>query len=236
MSHRSKLTLRKIPEYEKELHVIENPLSSTSDKSIESPLLSTYDYQAPLTSDSLSLNSKWLVVRNNLHKIRSWSAVTHASTCDQGVRDWYLFFQIRRELKCAEEQIRAIQFRSDFQPVRHFELPIDDKRVRRYNVSHVRPTDGLYYAGLGSDPIALQYLLYYFSKECAVPRDSMFYSFLYDVNSVLHTNRQRIHRVVVFQKLAFVATFVTFAIILIMFFSLILSVLTTTSKLRQMYL
>ncbi len=180
-------------------------------------------------------NSKWLIVRNNIHKIRSWSSMRCLSVADQPVRDWYVFLKMKRELKRVQEEIRAIEYRSDFTPVRYFNLPIDKTRIRRYNVSHVRSTDGIYYGGLGSEPILLQYLLYYFSKECFVPYNSIFYSFLSDVNSVLDTNRQRLQRVVVFRRLALIFTLAISIILFIMFFSLILSVLTTTSNLRQMY-
>ncbi|CAF4322725.1 unnamed protein product, partial [Adineta steineri] len=92
-----------------------------------------------------------------------------------------------------------------------------------------------YYAGLGSEPIVLQYLLYYFSKDCPVPHNSIFYSFLSDVNSVLETNRKRINRIVVFRKLALIFALIISILILIMLFSLTLSVITTMTNLREMY-
>ena len=193
------------------------------------------DYQAPLTSDLLAPKSKWWIVRHNIHKIRSWGAIRHMSHMDKTSQDWYLFFQMRRELKRAEEQIRSIQFRPDFTPIEHFELPINDQYVRRFNVSHVKPTDGIYYAGLGSEPIVLQYLLYYFSKECPVPYNSMFHSFLSDVNSVLNTNRQRLNRVVVLQRIAFFIALAICVLLLLMFFSMILSVMTTLTKFQEVY-
>ncbi|CAF2588848.1 unnamed protein product [Rotaria sp. Silwood2] len=235
MPTHSKLIFRKIPQRERESHVVIDSSPSLTKTSTTTPLLSDYDYQAPRTYRSLSPQSKWVTVRNNMHRIRYLGNMKRMSIVDEPIRDWYLFFQMRRELKRAEEQIRAIQNRTDFTPVRHFKLPIDETHTRRYNVSHVRPTDGIYYAGLGSEPIVLEYLLYYFSKECKVPYDSIFYPFLSDVNSVLAANRQRMNRVVVYRKLALIITLVVFIIILIMFFSMILSVLTTTANLRQMY-
>jgi hypothetical protein len=226
--------LRLIPKREEESTIITKPITSPI-KSPKTPFLFGDDYQAPFTTETLPLQSKWVIVRNNIHKIRSWGELKHVSVIDQPFRDWYLFFQMRRELKRASEEISAIQYRRDFEPVHHFDLPIDDTRVRRYNVSHVRPSDGIYYAGLCSEPIVLEYLLYYFSKECVVPYNSTYYSFLLDVNSVLDTNRQRIQRVVVLRRVALLIALAVFIIIMIMFFSLILSVLTTTSKLRQMY-
>lgn len=225
MYSRPKVVLRKAPKREKET------LLATS---VNRSLLQADDYQAPLTAGSLRPNSKWLIVRNNIHKIRSWGALRQMSEIDKTYQDWYLFFQMRRELKRAEEQIRSIQYRADFRPIQYFELPVDDKYVRRYNVSHVKATDGLYYAGLGAEPIALQYLLYYFSKDCPVINGSMFYPFLHDVNSVLNTNRQRINRVVVLRRIALVIAVALCTILFLMFFSLILSVTTTLTKFRQM--
>jgi len=234
MSYRSKPFIRKIPKREQASHI--NIKSSLLSKNTSKEIfLSSYDYQPPLTSHSLSPNSKWLIVRHNIHKIRSWGGIRRASVNDQPFEDWYLFFQMRRELKHAEQRIRAIQYRRDFKPIRYFDLPIDEKHVRRYDVSHVRPSDGIYYSGLGSEPIALEYLLYYFTKESVVPYNSIFYSFLSDLSSVLDTKRKRIHQVVVYRRFALIFALAIFIIILIMFCSLILSVLTTTSNLRQMY-
>lgn len=193
------------------------------------------DYQAPRTRGILSPNSKWLIVRNNLHKIRSWLPIRRLSVIRNPFVDWYVFFQMKRELKRAEEQIRAIQYRTNFTPIHYFNLPIDDTRFRRYNVSHVRSNDAIYYGGLSSQPIALENLLYYFNEECRVPYNSIFYSFLCDVNSVLHTNYQRIQRVTVFRHVALVATIAVFVILLTMLFSLVLSVFTTTTNLREFY-
>ena len=232
MSYRTKWLFRKFPKREQESTFVSSPVTAPA------KLTSVFfddDYEAPSRIDPLIPQSKWIIVRNNIHKIRSWGAMKRVSVIDQPFRDWYLFFQMRRELKRAEEEIRAIQYRPEFKPVRYFDLPVDETRVRRYNVSHVRPSDGIYYAGLSPEPITLEHLLYYFSKDCAVPYNSTYYSFLSDVNSVLATNRKRIQRVAVFQRVALFIALAVSIIILIMFFSLILSVFTTTSKLRQMY-
>jgi hypothetical protein len=234
MSFRSKRLIRKIRKDEQASYI--NTESSLSSKDISTrTLLPSYDYEAPLTSHTLSPNSKWLIVRHNIHKIRGWGEMRHSSIKNKPFEEWYLYFQMRRELKRAEQEIRAIQYRRDFRPVRYFDLPIDEHHVRRHNVSHVRPNDGIYYGGLGSEPIVLEYLLYYFSKECVVPYNSIFYGFLCDLTSVLDTNRKRIQQVVVYRRVALIFALAIFIIILIMFFSLILSVLTTTSNLRQMY-
>ena len=224
MSHRPKTILRKIIKQERESRL----------HTVKSVSIADDDYQSLPTCRLLPPTSKWFIVRHNIHRIRYWGVMQRMSVVEKPFRDWYLFFQMRRELKRAEEEIRAIQYKPGFAPIHHFELPIDEAHVRRYNVSHVQATDGLYYAGLGSEPIVLQYLLYYFSKECTVPYDSLFYSFLSDVNSVLYTNRQRIHRVEVFRRLALLIALAVSVVIFIMFFSLILSVITTVSKLSQM--
>ncbi|CAF0838997.1 unnamed protein product [Rotaria sordida] len=218
MSTSPRLLVRKNLKGKKESHVIIGSPTVSTNISSRTPLLTGYDYQVPRTAHSLAPQSKWIIVRNNLHQIRNWNAI-----------------ELRHELKRVQEKICAIQYRLNFKSVHYFYLPTDEIGVRRYNVSHVQPTDSIYYAGLGSEPINLQCLLHYFSKECIVLYNSLFYPFLCDVNSVLDTNRKRIHRVVASRKVPLIMTVAIFTIILMMFFSLILSVLTTTSNLRQMY-
>ncbi|CAF3090270.1 unnamed protein product [Rotaria sp. Silwood2] len=235
MSTGLRLLVRKIPEREKESHVIIDSPAVSTIISTRTPLLTRYDYQALRTAYLLAPQSKWIIVRNNIHKIRSWNAIVRTSVVDRPFQNWYILFKMRHELKRAEEEIHAIQYRPNFKPVHHFYLPADGTDVRCYNVSHVQPTDCISYVALGSKPILLQNLLYFFSKGCIVPNNSLFYSFLCDVNSVLDANRKRINRDILFRKVALIITIAVFIIILMMFFSLILSVLTTTSNLRQMY-
>jgi len=197
-------------------------------------LLGIDDYQAPLTSHTLKPNSKWIIVRNNIHKIRSWGG-NDASDINEKFRDWYIFFQMRRELRHAQQYIKEIENQSNFTPVRYFYLPISETNTRRFNVSHVKPTDALYYPGLGREPIVLQSLLYYFSKECAVPYHSLFRKFLTDICSILNRERQRLDRAATFRKVALFITIIVFIIIGLMLFSLILSVLKTTSEFNKMY-
>ena len=161
MASHWKRLVRKLPKHEHRL-----PNHSAR------PLLADNDYQAPRTPGILSPNSKWLIVRDNLHKIRSWLPIRGLSVVHTPFLDWYVFFQMRRELKRAEEQIRVIQYRKNFTPIQYFNLAIDDTRFRRYNVSHVRPSDAIYYGGLSSQPMALENLLYYFNEECGVPYKS----------------------------------------------------------------
>ena len=230
MSNHPKKILRRVPKRE-----LESPVVSRLPAAVKRPLLKEVDYHAPLTAHTLAPNSKWIIVRNNLHAIRSYGIMKRMSVVDPPFRDWYLFFQMRRELKRAEEQIRAIKYQPDFKPIHYFDLRVNKEQFLHFNVSHVRPNDGIYYAGLSAEPLVLEYLLYYFSKQNPVTYDSLFYSFLSDVNSVLYTNRQRIQRVVVFRRVALIIALAVFIIIIIMFFSLILSVITTTSNIRAMY-
>ncbi|CAF3638266.1 unnamed protein product [Rotaria sp. Silwood1] len=235
MSTRSKLLVRKIHQEEKEPNVIIDSPTVSTNRSTRTPLPKDYEYPALHTAYSLAPQSKWIIVRNNIHNIRSWNAIECLSVVDRPFQNWYILFKTRYELKRAQERIQTLQYRPNFKPIHYFYLPTDEINVRHYNVSHVQPTDCIYFAAISSNPIVLQNLLYYFTKECTVPSNSLFYSFLCDVNSVLDTKRKRIHRAAAFRKVALVITIAVFTIILMMFFSSILSVLTTVSNLRQMY-
>jgi hypothetical protein len=229
MSYRSKLLSNKTQKREQELHVFTNPFLNSQQR-----LLAADDYEAPLTADTLSPNSKWIIVRNNIHKIRSWGGID-PSNVEQRYRDWYLFFQMRRELRRAHEHIRQIEHRPDFVPLQYFYLPTDETHVRRYDVSHVQPSDAIYYPGFDHEPIVLRSLLYYFSKECYVPYNSIFRTFLSDVCSIVYRDQQRFNRVSVLRKIALIITIILFIILGLMLFSLVLSVLKTTYNLREMY-
>ncbi|CAF2398669.1 unnamed protein product [Rotaria sp. Silwood2] len=229
MAYRSKILPPRITKQEQELHIFTNPLENA-----RLYLLAHSDYQAPLTAQSLAKNSKWIVVRNNIHKIRSWRAVD-ISNVDERLRDWYIFFQIRRELRRAYKDIKQIELRSDFKAVNHFDLPVDPRHSQRFDVRHVRPTDMLYYPSLDREPLVLQSLLYYFSKECAVPYESVFRTFLSNVCLIIHRDQQRLRREAVFRKVALVLTIIAFVILGLMLISLVVSVLGTTSNLKSMY-
>lgn len=214
---------------EEELHVFTNPFLNSQLRTLDN-----YDYEAPLTAKTLAPNSKWIIVRENLHKIRSWRGID-VSKVQKPYRDWYVFFQMRRELRRAQYHIKQVEQQENFTPVRYFYLPIDANNKRRYNVSHIQPSDAIYYPGLGREPIVLQSLLYYFTKECAVPYDSTFRGFLGDVCSIIYQERQRLERVAVFRKVALFIATIVLTIIGLMLFSLILSVFKTTSDFRQLY-
>lgn len=226
MSYRSKLLSHKIAKEEQELRIYSNPLST--------PRFLSVDYQAPLTARTLAPNSKWILVRNNLHKIRSWRKLEKLDPNDP-FGDGYLFLQMRRELQRVKEHIHEVENRPDFVPVQYFYLPTDERHTQRYDVSHVRPSDALYYPGFGQEPIVLQSLLYYFSIECVVPYQSVFRSFLSDVCTILNRNEQRLHHAAVLRKFASILALIVYIILGLMLFFLIFSVIKTTSSFQKFY-
>jgi len=231
MSYRSKLSSHKTKnkKKEQELHVLTNPFMN-----FRLQILDANDYQSPLTAHTLSPHSKWIIVRNNIHKIRSWGGINAIDINDQ-FRDWYLFIQMRRELRRFQEFIKQVDQRPNFRPVHYFYLPTDETHTRRYNVSHVRPSDTLYYSSFSHEPIHLQSLLYYFSKECVVPYTSIFRIFLSDICSILYQQRQRINRAVVLRKVASFIAIIVFIILGLMLFTLVISVLNTMSVFKKLY-
>jgi len=229
MSYRSKHFFHKNRKQEQELHIFTNPFVNSQLR-----LRDIDDYQAPLTSHTLKRNSKWIIVRNNIHQIRSWGG-NNASDVNEQYRDCYIFFQMIRELRRAQKYIHQIENQPDFVPIRYFNLPIDETHTRRYNVSHVKPTDALYYQGLGREPIVLQSLLYYFSKGRTVTYNSIFREFLTDICSILYRDRQRLNRAAVRRKVALFIVIIIFIILGLMLFLLILSVLNTTLEFNKMY-
>jgi hypothetical protein len=232
MPRRSRLLTHKLAKEEHELHIVTNPFLNPQSSIHDDD--GGDDYQAPLTVKTLKPNSKWILVRNNIHKIRSWGGIQQADVNDP-FRDWYLFFQMRRELRRVKEHIRKVEDRPDFAPVRYFYLPTTERRARRYNVTHIQPTDALYYPGFGREPFVLQSLLYYFSRECVVPYNSVFRPFLSDVCSIIDRDQQRLNRAAVFRKIALIMAIIIFIIIGLMLFTLILSVITTASNFRKLY-
>ncbi|UJR36746.1 hypothetical protein I4U23_029461 [Adineta vaga] len=229
MSHRLKLSSHKHPKQDHELHIITNPL-------FENRLRHHHqddDYQAPLTSHTLLKTSKWTIVRNNIHKIRSWGGISTSNVAKQHI-DWYMLVHTRRELRRTKDQIRQIE-QSNFVPIHRFRLPTDELRYRQYNVSHLQSSDKLYHPSFGTEPVIIQSLLYYFSKECAVPYTSLFRPFLVDVCEIIEHDRERLKRAAVFRKVALAIAIIICIILALMYCSLIISVLTTTLNLRDMY-
>ncbi|CAF1297869.1 unnamed protein product [Rotaria sordida] len=147
-----------------------------------------YDYEAPLTAYSLKPNSKWLVVRRNLHRIRFMSYNDHDE--QKKLPDFYLGLQMIRELKRAQNEIQRIDQETNFHVVKQFVLAIDDKHTKTYDTRHIKPTDALIYDRIGDEPMAVQNLLYYFSQQNVLP-GTVFWNFLNEVNHVLNMNRKR---------------------------------------------
>lgn len=235
---RRKLWLRP-PKQEQEIHIVNNPLEeyeikkSSSQTSISSrreqqrEILSQYDYQAPLTSESLRPNSRWLTIRRNLHRIRFMGL----NNLQEGGRlpDFYLGFQMTRELKRAQVEIKNIDKNEDFHHIKHFSLINNNGTTKIYNTSHVTPDDALIYDRLGEEPLALQNLLFYFSKQ-NVQHGSLFWNFLYEVNNVLKLKRKRKALVKRLRRIAFTLAIIFYSFIGLMFSFMVISVITTATK------
>ncbi|CAF5006855.1 unnamed protein product [Rotaria sp. Silwood1] len=86
MAYRTKILPHKFTKQEQELHIISNPFDTTRQY-----LLQHDDYEAPLTAHTLKPNSKWITVRNNMHKIRSWREVD-TSNVDEKFRDCHFYY------------------------------------------------------------------------------------------------------------------------------------------------
>jgi hypothetical protein len=238
--------LRK-PKHEQEIRMISNP-SNFKDDSANAPLVprgtettkierqhrqhftSIDDYEAPLTAHSLRPNSYWIIVRRNLHRIRFMGYNERERDCN--TPDIYLGLQMKRELKRAQEEIKNIDKEANFCAIKHFALAVDNKRIKTYDTSHVQPNDALIYDRLGEEPLALQNLLYYFSKQ-DVSHGTLFWDFLNEVNRVLHMNRKRTLLVQRLRRLALTLAVIFYVIVGIMLFLLIISVVTTVTKMND---
>ncbi|CAF2105997.1 unnamed protein product [Rotaria magnacalcarata] len=189
-----------------------------------------YDYQVPLTAHSLKPNSKWLIVRQNLHRIRFMSYNNNKG--ESRLPDFYLGLQMIRELKRVQDEIQRVGQERNFHAVKRFVLAIDDKHTNAYDTRHVKPDDAIIYDRLGEESMSLQNLLYYFSQQ-NIDHGTVFWDFLNKVNHVLNMNRKRTVLVQRLRKLAQVLTFIVYGIIGFMFFLLIASVITTVGKMSD---
>ena len=212
MSTRSRISTPKFTNQEHELHIYANPLATP-----RSPLISP-------------ASSKWMIVRKNLHKIRSWGGSSSTN-----VNDKCRVIQMRRELRRMREQIRDVEHRSDFVPVRCFRIPTDEKNSRRYKVSHVSPTSVLYHPSFDEEPIVLQSLFFYFSRECHVPYQSIFRPLLTNICSALDRDRERLERTTALRRFALIIAIIVFAVLGLMFITLIVGVLKTRSNFHKLY-
>lgn len=239
----------RIPKQEQEVHMIGNP-SGDGDHSLRAPLVgrqsqsptpsntsSTHrkrlpgdDYEAPPTSHALLPNSNWLIVRRNLHRIRFMGYNDRLR--DSTMPDLYIGFQMKRELKRAQEEIKNIDKEENFHAIKNFALAVDGKRIKNYDTSHVKPEDALIYDRLGEEPLALQNLLYYFSKQ-DVSHGTLFWDFLNEVNRVLNMKRKRTVLVERLRRLALTLAVILYSIIGLMLILMIISVITTATKMND---
>jgi hypothetical protein len=243
MAQSLRARLRRLSRQEHEIHVLDNPLNedgqtdSSSSRLITSNSsrktrdgLSDYDYQAPLTAHSLRPNSYWLIVRRNLHRIRFMGF----NDTGKGNRlpDFYLGLQMVRELKRAQQEIQNVDKDQDFHVIKEFSLANDSGRTNKFDTSHVKPDDALIYDRLGEEPLALQNLLYYFSKQ-DVPHGTVFWSFLNEVNHVINLKRKRTVLVQRLKRLALTLAIIIYSIIGFMLFLMVISVITTATKMNN---
>jgi hypothetical protein len=240
MAQSTRTRLHRVPKREQEVRVIANPSEqskccqcfgrSAKQRNSQRQRLVEPDYQAPLTSNGLRPNSRWLIVRRSLHRIRFMGISTQIR--DSTVPDLYHILQIIRELKRAQVEIKNIDKEENFHAVKYFTLAVDNKRTKTYDTSHVNPDDALIYDRLGEEPLAVQNLLYYFS-QLEVAHGTLFWDFLNEVNRVMHMKTKRIVRVERLRKLAFTLAIILYGIIGLMLFLLIISVITTATKMND---
>lgn len=237
----------RLPKQEQEVHVVTNPLdvynksdspslSSRQSKTThphsqrQQSILSEYDYQAPLTSNSLRPNSHWLIVRRNLHRIRFMGFKD--SEKDGRLPDFYLGLQMTRELKRAQEEIKNVDKQENFQVIKAFSLSKEGGTTKTFDISHVKPEDALIYDRLGEEPLALQNLLYYFSQQ-DVPHGTVFWNFLYEVNHVLNLKRKRTVLVQRLRRLALTLAVILYSFIGIMFVLMVIGAIVTITKMND---
>ncbi|CAF2398662.1 unnamed protein product [Rotaria sp. Silwood2] len=234
----------RMPKKEQEIHVITNlsdhndsmtaPLMPPSSNSVNSsttssdtrPRLVDDDFQAPLTAKYLRPNSRWFVVRHKLHNIRSMDHEEHRVV--QGTSSLYLGLQMKRELKRVQEAIKNIDKEQNFHIIKKFSLS-DGGKEKRYDTSHVKPNDALIYDRLGDEPLALQNLLFYFEKQDILP-GSVDWTFLNEVLHVLKIKRKRTVLVQRLGKVALALATIFYIIIGFMFLLLIISFISTATK------
>ena len=243
MAQLPRTRLVRVPKEEYEIHLFNNPIDDYDQRESSSPrpthsspsqksrdALSEYDYQAPLTSHSLRPNSYWLIVRRNLHRIRCMGFSDTGT--ETRLPDFYLGLQMTRELKRAQEEIKNIDKDVDFRVITEFSLTNDTGHSEKFDTSHVKPEDALMYDRLGEEPLALQNLLFYFSRQ-EVQHGTVFWNFLNEVNHVLKLNRKRTVLVQRLQRLAFTIAIIFYTFVGLMFFLMVISVISTVTKMND---
>jgi hypothetical protein len=233
MAQSIRTRIHRVPKQEHEVHVISNPTEerdSLISKNSQRRRLVSDDYQAPLTSRNLPPTSRWLIVRRNLHRIRFMGY--NERRRDSNLPDFDIALQMNRELKCALDTIKNIHKEKNFHAVKTFALVVDAKRSITYDTSHVKPDDALIYDRLGEEPLALQNLLYYFSRQ-DVQYGSLWWDFLNEVNRVLNMKRKRMVLVQRLRKLALTLAIILYSIIGFMLILLLISVISTATKMND---
>ena len=236
MAQAIRARIHRVPRREQEVHVITNPsdqqtrLLDQSSRSSQRKRLADPDYEAPMTSYRLGHESRWLIVRRNLHRIRFMGYNDRGR--DSALPDLYIGFQMKRELKRAQEEIKNIDKEKNFRVIKQFRLAVDNKRTKIYDTSHVKPDDALIYDRLGEEPLALQNLLYYFSKQ-DVPHGTLFWEFLNEVNRVIHMDTKRKVLVQRLKKLAFTLAIILYSIVGFMLIMMIISAIATVTKMND---
>ena len=226
------------PKQEHEIHLLTNPLddrfaaleSLNSSITTNRQRVSDYDYQAPLTATSLRPNSKWLIVRSNLHRIRFMGF--NETGRSSRLPDFYLGLQMTRELRRAQEEIKNADKEDDFHVIKLFELDCGQSRTKKFDISHIKPEDALIYDRLGDEPLALHNLLYYFSKQ-DVQQGTVFWDFLREVNQVLNLQRKRTVLVQRLRRIALTLAIIVYVVIGLMFFSMIISFISTATRMND---
>jgi len=245
MAQTIRTRLARIPKKEYEVHIFSNPMnennrtksSASSSRPITSnsirkqnSCLSDYDYHTPLTAHSLRPNSRWLIVRHNLHRIRFMGFQDGGK--EGRLPDLYLGLQMTRELKHAQEEIKNVDKEENFHIIKAFTLENEVGNKKIFDTSHVKPEDALIYDRLGDEPLALQNLLYYFSKR-DVQHGTIFWNFLNEVNHVLNLQRKRTVIVQRLRRLALTLAVILYSFIGLMLFLMIISVIITTTKMND---
>ncbi|CAF0978608.1 unnamed protein product [Didymodactylos carnosus] len=218
-------TVRRNVKHNQEIHLITNPQDRIEH-------LSHYPQSHlhhGMSQYLLHSNSKWKIVRENIHRIH-WLPVI--KTADP-YQECYIFFQMRRELKRLEPQIKNVACLPYFKPVRHFRLAIDETHQQVHDTSQVKPNEVLHYSIIGKEPIVLQYMLYYFSQR-PVPYNSVFHPFLCNVTSVIKTNRRRLKHKQILNNFVLLGSIIVYISIGFMFLVLLINVLSTISKLSTL--
>ena len=219
MSYRSRALTSRSSNRDREIYIRMNPLSTMESPFILRPKLH---------------RSKWIVVRENLRMIPFLAQMTKADFNKQS-RDVCSIIYTRRQIRRKKEQIRELEQRRNFIPVRHFHIRTDQRHVEHYNISNVSPTSVLYHPSFDEEPVILQALLAYFNEQCDGTAQSIFGPFLMEICSVIKRDRKRRKRVDKLRRIALILSVFVFIILAFMLISLVISLLNTRWEFHKLY-